>query len=86
VVSRYLLAFLLTFGASLPASGQAKPERFDEEATLVKSCTFERPSLRLTLQIYRYRGQLWYAEGPNAVSPIDATSDNVCVRLAPKFL
>ena len=86
MVSRCVVAVLLAYGASLPAGAQGKPERFDEEATLVKSCTFERPSLRLTLQIYRYRGQLWYAESPGAVSPIDATSDNVCVRLAPKFL
>jgi hypothetical protein len=85
MTSRILVALLLVVGSPLTANGQGKPERFDEEATLVKTCTFEKPSLRVTLEIWRYRGQLWYG-GPNSMKSIDATSENVCSLLARDFL
>jgi hypothetical protein len=51
MVSRIVVALLVVAGTTLSANGQGKPERFDEEATLVKTCTFEKPSLRVTLEI-----------------------------------
>src|SRR5262245_34155382 len=83
--ARLLIALLAVAGNSLSANGQGKPERFDEEATLVKTCTYEKPSSRITLEIWRHRGQLWYG-GPNSMSSIDATSENACRLLAAKFL